>query len=118
MTIINMTVPAPTTPMQLKIKKIGLLITLLLFSLLSFAEPTEPETNQTYRQVQIEAEQGDAYAQLLLGLMHIKGFGVVKSSSEAAKWFRKSAENGNANAQYNLGVYGGERGIRTLGTLP
>ena len=96
--------------MLLNIKKLSLLIALLIFTSLSFAET---ESDQVSRQVQVDAEQGDAYAQLLLGLMHLKGYSVVKSQSEAVKWFRKSAENGNSNAQYNLGVaYYHGRGIK------
>jgi hypothetical protein len=33
-----------------------------------------------------------------------KGNGVPKDDVEAVKWYRKSAEQGNADAQYNLGV--------------
>ncbi len=45
----------------------------------------------------------DAFAQRLLGLMYNNGFGVEKSDAEAAKWYRKSAEQGNDKAQFNLG---------------
>jgi len=104
---------APTTPMQLNFKKLSLLFTLLLFSLLSIAEVVDAELKQAVEQLKIQAEQGDAESQHLLGITYIKGFGVTKSSSEAVKWFRKSAENGNVNAQYNLGVaYYHGRGIK------
>ena len=33
-----------------------------------------------------------------------KGTGVEKNAEEAAKWYRKAADNGNADAQNNLGV--------------
>ncbi len=105
--------PAPTTLMLLNIKKLSLLVTLLLFSLSSFSEVTEAVMKQSAKQVLLKAEQGDAEAQHILGILHIKGFGVVKSTSEAVKWFQKSAESGNANAQHNLGVsYYHGRGIR------
>ena len=32
------------------------------------------------------------------------GEGVAKNAYEAVKWYRKSAEQGNASAQYNLGL--------------
>ena len=36
--------------------------------------------------------------------MYRQGDGVRKDSFEAFKWYRKSAEQGNANAQFGLGV--------------
>jgi len=39
-----------------------------------------------------------------LGLMYLKGQGVLKNDKTAVKWFRLAAEQGNAQAQSNLGV--------------
>ena len=50
------------------------------------------------------AHQGDADAQVSLGIMYGTGHGVPQDYAGAAGWFRKAAEQGNANAQYNLGV--------------
>jgi hypothetical protein len=50
------------------------------------------------------AEQGDATAQLQLGIMYADGRGVPQNFSDAAKWYRLAAEQSNAQAQYNLGV--------------
>lgn len=36
--------------------------------------------------------------------MYANGQGVTQDYKEAAKWFRLGAEQGNADAQYNLGV--------------
>jgi len=36
--------------------------------------------------------------------MYAKGIGVSKDNREAVKWYRKSAELGGAEAQYNLGM--------------
>ncbi len=36
--------------------------------------------------------------------MYAKGDGVRKDNAEAVKWLRKAAEQGLAEAQYNLGV--------------
>ncbi len=41
-------------------------------------------------------EQGDAYAQFLLGVIYEIGRGVTKDESEAVKWYRKAAEQGDA----------------------
>jgi hypothetical protein len=35
---------------------------------------------------------------------YASGRGVTKNEAEAVKWYRKSADQGFANAQYNLGV--------------
>jgi TPR repeat protein len=56
------------------------------------------------------AEQGDADAQYLVGLMHDDGQGVPVNHREAARWYILSAEQGYAAAQNNLGAlyYAGE----------
>ena len=55
------------------------------------------------------AEQGDAKAQVDLGICYCNGDGVPQDYTKAVKWFRKAAEQGNADGQYRLGVccYGG-----------
>jgi hypothetical protein len=42
--------------------------------------------------------------------MYYKGEGVPQDSSQAVYWYRKAVEQGDASAQYNLGVmyYKGE----------
>ena len=50
------------------------------------------------------AEQGDAVAQNNLGYMYDNGYGVPENDAEAIKWYRKAADQGHANAQYNLGL--------------
>ena len=50
------------------------------------------------------AEQGNAAAQNVLGVMYEIGRGVPQDDMEAVKWYRLSAEQGRASAQYNLGV--------------
>ena len=49
------------------------------------------------------AEQGDATAQLLLGVMYDEGLGVPQDHAEAVRWFLLAAEQGEALAQNNLG---------------
>ena len=36
--------------------------------------------------------------------MYVNGEDVLKDEAEAVRWFRLAAEQGNANAQFNLGV--------------
>src|SRR5450759_299058 len=50
------------------------------------------------------AEQGNADAQLKLGVMYDHGEGVRQDYKGAVKWFRLAADQGNADAQFYLGV--------------
>ena len=46
------------------------------------------------------------------GLMYDEGKGVPRDYAEAVKWYRRSAEQGNARAQHNLGgMYFNGRGV-------
>lgn len=51
----------------------------------------------------IKAEQGNAEAQLNLGLMFKNGKGVTQDHKQAFYWCKKAAEQDDANAQLNLG---------------
>ena len=51
-----------------------------------------------------KAVTGDADAQSGLGQMYYLGFGVPKDNNEAERWLLKSAHQGNAAAQYTLGM--------------
>ena len=46
---------------------------------------------------------GDVTAQFNLGVCYQDGFGLVRDHAEAAKWYRKAAEQNHAVAQFNLG---------------
>jgi len=50
------------------------------------------------------AEEGDARAQLRLGMAYLKGDGVERNTSTAIKWIEKAAGQGYAEAQYALGA--------------
>jgi TPR repeat protein len=54
-----------------------------------------------------KAEKGDAEAQYALGMLYMDGTPeVAKSPTDAAKWLRKAADQGNGLAQRNLsGLY-------------
>ncbi len=65
-----------------------------------------------FREMKPLAEQGNAEAQHILGLMYNKGQGVPQDYAEAVRWIRKAAEQGDAMAQYNLGVmYNNGQGV-------
>jgi TPR repeat protein len=49
------------------------------------------------------AEQGDARARTVLGLIHLNPRSAIKDEAQAAHWFRLAAEDGNAQAQFHLG---------------
>ena len=50
------------------------------------------------------ADQGDAYAQLLLGIEYLRGLGVPKDYAEAIRWFRKAADQGDPKARFIIGT--------------
>ena len=50
------------------------------------------------------AEQGYSSAQYNLGVMYQYGRGVKQNDFEAVKWFSKAADQGDANAQFMLGM--------------
>ena len=49
------------------------------------------------------AEEGNASAQVGLGVMCENGWGEPPDGAQAAAWYRKAAEQGNADAQESLG---------------
>ncbi len=98
-------------------KKLISLIAIITLSLssFSFANSTEKDPFnlglQYYKQKDYTqaikwytkaAEQGDAMAQTILGLMYEKGQGVKQDYTQAVKWLTKAAKQENAWAQYNL----------------
>src|SRR5271165_4439770 len=50
------------------------------------------------------AEQGNALAQLGLGVMYANGQGVQQDYAQAVVWYRKAAEQGDARAQFGVGL--------------
>lgn len=57
-------------------------------------------THKTFiEKLQQDAENGNSDAQFILGERYANGFHVEKNESQAAKWWQKSAEQGNLKAQ-------------------
>ena len=56
-------------------------------------------SDEKFEELAEKAKAGDAEAQSDLGVMYNKGEGVPKNNVEAAKWFRKAAEQGLENAK-------------------
>lgn len=89
-------------------KKIILILScFLLLTGICVAQETEPSllTAPELRQIQLQAEQGEAKAQNELGLLYEIGVDglLLKDYVKAAAWHRKAAAQNYANAQYDLG---------------
>ena len=79
----------------------------LLFLLVSAAFQLPAQQSEADRKLladlRAKAEKGDAQSQYELGTAFDKGsLGVAKNEAEAAKWWRKAAEQNHAQAQANL----------------
>jgi len=52
-----------------------------------------------------EAKAGNRHCQAVVGKMYEEGNGVARNYEEAAKWYRRAADQGTASAQVALGVF-------------
>jgi TPR repeat protein len=82
-------------------KTMKLLISTFFTLLLGFAGNSY---GQDFEETKLLAEQGDAYAQYMLGGMYKYGDGIPENYAEAFKWFQLAAEQGLAEGQNNLGL--------------
>ena len=74
---------------------------LLLAALLTFQSVNAFD----FEKLKLKAEQGDPLIEYMLGTVYFHGLhGVLKNDTEAVKWFRKAADQGILQAQYDLGV--------------
>ena len=65
-----------------------------------------------FDEAKLLAEQGDAEAQLNLGIRCANGEGVSEDDVEAVKWYRLAAKQGLARGQSYLGIiYGNGDGV-------
>src|ERR1700676_4629745 len=60
--------------------------------------------NSSLAETRAEAEQGDAWAQIKLGLIYHNGERVAQDDAEAVKWIRTAVEQDDALAQSILGL--------------
>jgi len=74
------------------------ILALLSINLISYAA-----LNAELKELAREARQGNADAQYAIGSIFAT-YNTLKDNTDAAKWFRKAAEQGLAKAQFNLGV--------------
>jgi len=68
--------------------------------LLAFGACVWGDTAEQIAEFKEDAANGDPAAQWALGYTYSYGIGVPKDDKEAAKWIRKAAEQGNADAQF------------------
>jgi len=57
-----------------------------------------------YRELRPYADEGEAEAQLFMGVMEQNGLGTSKNPQGAATWYRLAANQGHPEAQYNLAL--------------
>ncbi len=62
------------------------------------------QPNAVVRVLLDDATRGEVNAQAALGDIYRKGSLAPKDDAEAAKWYRRAAEQGDAHAQFNLGA--------------
>jgi len=70
----------------------------------STTEASDQSTSK-YEEYLNLAEAGDINAQYNLGIFLQTGTGVIKNSTEAARWFKKAADQGHARAQFCFGSF-------------
>lgn len=88
--------------MNAKFLKWALLFLLMVPAITVRAQQTDVDT---FNAVKTKAEKGDAFSQCALGEFYANGtFGVAQNIAEAVKWYRRAAEQNQAEAQYNLGI--------------
>jgi TPR repeat protein len=86
---------------------ISMLMLFLAASLSALAQQSSPEIALTGPAAEVSAQ-----GLYVIGITHFIGEVVPKDAVEAAKWFRRAAELGNADAQVQLGLmYGGGYGV-------
>ncbi|MDA8002891.1 MAG: sel1 repeat family protein [Alphaproteobacteria bacterium] len=74
------------------------------FSLENFQESLRDFSPAEVKKWRVEAERGDAEAQVNLGMAYWVGNGIDQNSREGVRWWRTAAEKGNADAQLMLGL--------------
>ena len=77
---------------------VGIYTALILISVSLFGSSQSPSDSKSLRGICVAAEQGSDHEQRLVGTMYYEGIGVPQDYSEAVKWYRLAAEQGNALA--------------------
>ena len=80
-----------------------LVATVAVLVALATGAPVQAQTPEL-DELRALAEQGDASAQILLGVVYDNGRGVPQDDAEAVRWYRLAADQGDAFSQVILGV--------------
>ena len=80
---------------------VGFLMLALIAGVQLHAQQSDANRKR-FEQSLAKAENGDAMAQCTLAELYQVGLGVATNHEEAFKWYRKSADQGDAVAQNNL----------------
>lgn len=75
-----------------------LLSSLLIVSIEASGQSADVEATRA------QAEQGDPYAQVYLGMIYDQGKGVPEDDTEAFKWYKRAADQGLPSAQYSMAI--------------
>ena len=78
---------------------VALVVAVLLVSGVAWAQ-----TPADIAALRVQANAGDADAQTSLAIAYFNGEGIPQDDAQAMLWFRKAAEQGDADAQFNLGA--------------
>jgi len=81
---------------------VGALVSLTAW--LTLDQHTLPAAHVSENLPHARAAQGNAEAQLQLGMRYAEGDGVIQNDKEAARWFEMAAKQGLAEAQYQYGL--------------
>jgi len=79
-----------------------LVATVAVLVSLAAGAPVQAQTPEL-DELRARAEEGDAFAQNLLGLRYQFGAGVPEDDTEAARWYRLAADQGDTRAQFTVG---------------
>lgn len=74
------------------------------------------DSPQVAERLERAAETGDPVAQNRFGLRLVEGSGLLRSDEQARKWLRRAAQQGYAEAQFNLGNLSQSASLRPSST--
>ena len=89
--------------MNILVKKMMVALLALGIGQAAWADDTLNVGEMVQKEMLQLAEAGDAELQFSLGVMYEHGEGVRQDYAEAVRWYRKAAEQGDSDAQHNLG---------------
>ena len=89
---------------KLKTSRLALLLAGLACLSFVFGQEPKAPAGESLESLRVRGEKGDAAAQNSLGTVYYEGRGVARDYAEAARWYRKAAEQGHASGQLNLGA--------------